>query len=52
MSVGLIASFVLLFAMLIKRHETPLNYILLAAWTVVEAYTVATVGRRVDIRTI
>lgn len=45
MTVGLIASFVLLFAMLIKRHETPLNYILLAAWTLVEAYTVATVGK-------
>jgi len=38
--IGLILSFVLLFAMMIKRHETPTNYILLAAWTVCEAYLV------------
>lgn len=29
---GLILSFVLIFAMMIKRHEYPTNYILLAAW--------------------
>ena len=44
MHVGLFGSIGLLIAMMFKRHETPTNYILLSAWTLLEAYTVATVG--------
>ncbi len=45
MPFGLIVSIGLLIAMIIKRHETPTNYWLLAAWTLVEAYTVSVISK-------
>jgi len=46
---GFIASIGLLIAMLVKRHDTPINYFLLAAWTIVQSYTVATVVTFYDV---
>jgi FtsH-binding integral membrane protein len=49
MPIGLILSIGLLIAMLVKRHETPTNYWLLAAWTIVESYTVGVVTTFYDV---
>lgn len=43
MSVAFIASLGLIIALHIKRRETPLNFILLALFTVVQAYTVGVI---------
>ncbi|KAJ3634345.1 hypothetical protein MTP99_011227 [Tenebrio molitor] len=43
MAIALIASLVLIVALHIKRRETPINLILLAAFTVVEAYTLGVI---------
>uniref|UniRef100_A0A1W7RAA7 Protein lifeguard 4 n=1 Tax=Hadrurus spadix TaxID=141984 RepID=A0A1W7RAA7_9SCOR len=41
--VAFLLSIILLLALMIKRRETPLNYILLTAFTAVEAYSVAVI---------
>lgn len=41
--VALLGTLVVLFPLMIKRHETPTNYILLGAFTVMEAYTVGVI---------
>lgn len=43
MTVAFVASLALLFALMIKRRQTPTNYYLLAAFTFVQAFTVAVV---------
>ncbi|ESP03537.1 hypothetical protein LOTGIDRAFT_137312 [Lottia gigantea] len=43
MMVALICTFALLFALMWKRKETPWNYILLGAFTIVESYSIAVV---------
>eukprot|EP00095_Tigriopus_kingsejongensis_P002160 maker-scaffold248_size238799-snap-gene-1.34 protein:Tk02160 transcript:maker-scaffold248_size238799-snap-gene-1.34-mRNA-1 annotation:"transmembrane bax inhibitor motif-containing protein 4" len=47
--VAFIASFGLLMALFVKRKETPTNLILLAAFTVVEAYTVGVIVSFYDV---
>ena len=42
--IGLFASIGLLLTMMVLRHQTPINYVLLTLWTAVEAYTVAAIG--------
>lgn len=41
--VAMLGTLVVLFPLMIKRHETPINYILLGAFTVMEAYTVGVI---------
>lgn len=43
-----IATFVLLLALMVKRHDHPTNLYLLLAFTLVEAYTVGVVGMHCD----
>lgn len=43
LTVAFLLSIILLLALMVKRRETPLNYILLTAFTTIEAYTVGVV---------
>jgi hypothetical protein len=49
---SLAGSLALLFAMFIHAHTVPLNYFLLAAWTILQAITIGAVGEHQDIRRI
>ncbi|GFR99316.1 transmembrane BAX inhibitor motif-containing protein 4 [Elysia marginata] len=44
MTVSLFGTLGILFALMWKRHETPTNYILLGAFTLMEAYSIGVIG--------
>ncbi|XP_067685249.1 protein lifeguard 4-like [Haliotis asinina] len=43
MTVSLFGTFIVIFALMWKRHETPTNYILLGVFTLLEAYTIGVI---------
>lgn len=45
MLTSLFGSIGLLLAMFVHAHTVPLNYFLLAAWTILQAITVGSIGR-------
>ncbi|XP_013418294.1 protein lifeguard 4 isoform X6 [Lingula anatina] len=50
--VAIISTFVLLFALMWKRQETPANYILLGLFTLAEAYSVGVIVTFYDVRVV
>jgi hypothetical protein len=44
--VSLFGSLALLFAMFVHAHTVPLNYFLLAGWTILQATTIGAIGKK------
>lgn len=49
---SIILNFILIFALMIKRNETPTNYILLALFTLTESYAVGVIVTFYDVNTV